>query len=298
MHMMGPMPGAVLQDIVAISVPAAEVRHAQVAVESCDLVLGKGHCRLVGEPGPPPAFWATVIWNDEAHLVATVELRTGTSEPALLRHVQFASNDPLAQRYRALGLLIVSQVIAGMADTQAPAKQLPSDGRDSSPQLPWGLDVAAAAGPGLNQGPWRFGATLRGWARWRQTPWGLIASVDWSSRPGHPDVNWLTASAGALAHLELRPMPFACEFRAEFIAQRVGISAQSDQLGSDATQLPRFGGRLGADAFWNVSQSFSLFAGAWGALSSPGYVVDVENVRRGGERDSSWGLLLGLRVLP
>lgn len=288
------MPIPVMMDVVVVELPAIHGAEAKAAIESCELVLGKGRCRAADQPGPAPTFRAQVSFRDAEGLHAHVKIQESDAPASSTeRDVVFDPRDSLGQRYRALGLLIVSHVIASNTpvDTTPPPPPVTPERHRW-----WGLDLAVLGGPGLTSGAARFGGVARGFLR---PPFPLmpLVSVGLAHAPSATDATWLEGGLGLALHLPVQGYPFALSLRAEGLAQRVRLHAERDGL-TERESIARFGLRAGLDAFVELSAGTSLFVGAQVSGFDPGYRVIVQDEPAGEERGPTWSMLAGVRLTP
>ncbi len=254
------------------------------------------------QPGPTPTWHATVSFHDEANLEARVEIHRSAADGPLLsvREITFEEGDSLEQRYRALGLLIVSHVLAAdpLTDTP-PTRQVapPEPTPAPPPEKQWGLDGAATIGPGFEDPEFRLGGFLRLWVNPFEVPIRPLAAIGWSGSSGLAEGTWLDASLGVALRVEPTPEPFfALELRAEGVAEHLQLSAERDGL-MDHRTVQRFGARLGVDAHLEVARGFGVFVGGQGSYLLPRVrTLTVAGESVGGERAPTWTIVAGLRI--
>jgi hypothetical protein len=290
-----------LADVVVIELPAQHESEARGAVESCTRVLGPGRCREASEPGPSPTWRAVVHWDDAEWLNARIQIEhqpETLSEPSV-QQITFTASDSLTQRYQALGLVIVSHVVAASAARERAVPKAPPPPQPEPVPMPepapiWGVDLAAAAGPGVESDALRLGGLLRGWFG----PWTLpvrpTVALGWATASGSADATWFEAAAGVAL-----PIPVAgsvaLELHAEAVFQRVTLTATRGTA-SERGGLPRYGGRAGLGVFLEVTPGFEVFTEARAAAFNQPYRVDVQNRPAGEEGTVTGDALLGVRV--
>jgi hypothetical protein len=141
---------ALLADVVAIESEPADATLGQVAIESCSGALGGSNCRDVNAPGEPATWFVRVIWDVPERRRAIIEVRRAArdGELATVRAVEFSTADALAQRERAVGLIIAAFVLeqARADQAEAAAAQANEAARTESAK-PEGAASQANAGP-------------------------------------------------------------------------------------------------------------------------------------------------------
>jgi hypothetical protein len=273
-----------LVDVVVLQLPVQHPEHALAAVESCNLVLGEGQCRSHEQAGVAPSWYATIVWQASTDLVARVEVRSAPRAPALsVREVHFSPDDSLEQRYRALGLLVVSHVVALQhARSERPPevdRPEPAPTVEGEPTR-FGLDLMALGGPGLGSGPLRVGAAMRGWLSISGSAIRPQLGLAWGAAGGSPGLEWSTVALGVGAALGDPRAPFSFEIRLDALAQRVQLAAENGER-RDTASLLRVGVGAGADGYYAFSPTIAGFVGVQGALLSPRIAVDISGERVG-----------------
>lgn len=265
------------------------------ALESCSEALVAQRCAGPDAVGPePPPFRAQLTFADELH--ATVAIRRSGSDGELIgeRSVTFSPGDPLNERFRALGLIVASYVLA----------QQPSESAASiaPPPLPAprfryvALDIAAVAGPALDRGPPRAGGTLRVFVRpsARMPNFGLLLAARGSHRFADPRLSWASVSAGVVGSLPLLPT-LRLEARLEAVGQRL-FGAASQGMRVDRKSETRGGGQLGLELFHALSPAVLLFVGGEVARLRPRVTVTRADREVGRDRELEGTLLFGTRI--
>jgi hypothetical protein len=242
-----------------------------------------------------------VRWDDADWLQARIEIEhqpETLSEPSV-QQITFTPSDSLTQRYQALGLVIVSHVVAASAARERKAAVAPPPTMslplpEPVPAPTWGLDFAAALGPGVETGALRLGGILRGWLG----PWTLplrpTAALGWSTASGSADATWFDAAVGAALSLRVTS-EVALGVHAEAVYQRVTLVATQGAV-SERDGLPRFGGRVGLAGFVELSSGFEVFVEARAAAFDQPYLLRVQDRLVGEEGSVTSEALLGVRV--
>lgn len=264
------------------------------ALKSCKDALVEGRCEQAHEPAQgSPDFLAQLAWHDALHV--EVSLRR-SREGALLaqRGVTFSPADAPAERYRALGLIVASYVLA--AQQRAPTVSAPAAPATSARQL-FALDLALLGGPGLDRGHWRGGGTLRALVRpWDALPnLGVLLAGRATYRPGNPRLVWAGLSLGLSYELDLlRALRLAA--RLEWVGQRLFARAR-DAASAVVDRGARYrqGGQLGLELAYRASGHVAPFVGLELAALRPRVRVRVAGSEVGEERALEVSLLLGAR---
>lgn len=291
------MPALWLYALVAVLIErnAQDPALLELALASCGEALVAGHCERGHEGAPPAALQARLTWDDALH--AKVELlRAGERETVATRQVAFAEADALAERYRALGLIVASLALA-----HVPPPLPPSTPAAAPPRVEEGnrhaLDLLAYGGPALERGELRAGGGLRASSRpLRALPWlGLSTSVRASYRPGEPRLVWAAWTLGLTGRLALT-RALATEGRLEWVGQRLHARAR-DPLSGEVERGARLrqGGQLGLELTLRVARHAWLFAGGELALLRPRVTLRVAGQLVGRERALEPAALLGGR---
>ncbi len=303
-----PVAVPVVTDLVAIEAPA-DSPQAELAAESCSAVLGSGECRLVDAVAAraAPKWHVRLRWVDAEQVQAQIEVRRGSPAGPLVsvRQVEFSKADSLEQRYKALGLVIASHVIATespLVSEPAPAPKEPPApvAPEAEPQTSrLGLDLGVIAGQGLQAGGARFGLLARGWLRPFDVPLVVLLGGRWAQAGALPAASWVSGSAGLAARVALPVSGTSVDVRNEVVVERVSVSATDVETGSsDRESLWRFGGRLGVDLVVELGEDVGVFAGVEGTVLRPEYQVEVEGSDRGGEPAARWAGVAGVRLFP
>lgn len=295
---------AALVDTIAIEAPAGEEPVSHVAAESCNLALGDARCHMSGALEPHRGWYVRIVWLDEQRLRARLDVHRNGPDSAVLtvRKVEFSAQDPLEQRYRALGLLVASHVIGTRrepprATVPAVLPQPPAQRTESEPPR-WGFDLAALGGPGLNGGPARFGGLGRLWIRPLSWPVLGFIGMRWARAGADPQLDWTTASFGIAVQVTTPNSPLGLQVRNEAAAQWVDVVAGAPNATDERDSVRRYGAILGLDAMWAVGSALTLFAGVDGTVLRPEYTLDIRGVREGEEPATRWSAALGMRFSP
>ncbi len=294
------MSPAALADVVAIERPAEHAQAAQAAIDSCNLVLGSGRCHAAVDAPEQKTWYAVVRWDVTYPERAEIQIHRQHREGPLLvvRHVEFAPNDGLEQRYRALGLLIVSHVVAHASQVEPPAPPIspPRPVVPEPPVLRLGVDAAGLTGPGVEAGNPRVGGFLRPWLASNEQPWRVWLRVGYSGDVGPLDAEWFDAALGAGLRLNDPGDAHGIELGLAAVAQRVSLHASDIDGRSESHRFMRWGARVGVEGELTISDALGLLLGVDGELLYPGYTLDVAGERVGEQLAPNWSAILGLRI--
>ncbi len=314
-----------MADAVVVHVTPSDPAAAQAIAASCSEALGQAQCvaddpsRAPADPtqATPTAIDARVALSADA-LQAVIELEgdDGSGEPSADQRVlTFAQSDALAERHRAIGLVIAARVLERERLTQAERERLareqaladerarekaarPLEVEPSSVDL----DLAGLVGPGLSRGPARFGGMLRASTRpLPSLPLAGLISFRFAGREGEERVLWSTLGVGVMGHIDLGAAPpatgFALELRLEALAQRVDVAVRDALSGLSASGYKlRYGGAVGLELSYRMSASFALFAGGETSLLWKRFVLEVDGRVVNVEYASGFAAVAGLRV--
>lgn len=312
---------ALLADLVAIESDPPDPDLAQIAIESCSDALGAGRCQAAGASDAAATWFVRVTWQPPERRRARIEIRHGARDatPASVRVVEFSAADDLAQRNRAIGLIIAAYVIeqsppapaTEVAPAPAPepaprpaafappaAEEEPAAPATAETRAPaWGADLALLAGPGLDRGAPRLGLMLRGFARPLQLPLAALLALRLARRAGDTAVLWIGGAAGLALRLRTPLSALAFELRGEFALERLHAEASDELSGMQQSGgAYRYGGRFGLEAHVALGARFALFAGGELSALVPNVYLDVGGEPAGRDRTIGWGGLAGVRL--
>lgn len=306
------VPAAIVAHAVGIHAPGADASQLEAAVEGCNQALGEERCASA-ESETQTEWVATITWSDAEYRHAHVQLVRHGQEPAeeVTRDVEFGPEDPLEQRFRAVGLIVAAYVIASGHTTpeepEAPPPPAPEPTDDrplfvpSEPTDPprrgtWGLDGAVLIGRDLAGERFGLGGMLRPWWRPAGLPLIALAQGRWVHGKDRLQTDWLSGSVGLGVRLQpLRPR-VGLELRIEGVTQRVLLAASdSETQRVERAETWRFGGRGGVDFVVELVDSCSVFVGGDVSALRPRLVVDVAGEAVGREPPLVWEGLAGIR---
>lgn len=267
------------------------------------------------QDGTETEWQATITWSDAEHRLAHVQLVRLGQQPqdVVTRDVEFGPEDPLEQRFRAVGLIVAAYVIASghaapeEAETPSLAPQPPADEpppvTDVPPVAPkqrrgseWGLDGAALIGSDFAGERLGLGAGLRPWLRLPQLPLLVLAQGRWMRSGDRLQSDWLSGSLGLGVRIQPRGSVVGLELRIEAVAEHVSLLAfdvATDR--SEGAETWRFGGRGGFDFVVEIGESWGLFLGGDANALRPRLMVDVAGEAAGREPPVQWQGLAGVR---
>lgn len=311
------LPIVALASAVAIHAPGAEPVQIAAAVEGCNQALGEGSCKAA--PDSNETEWLAVItWSDDdqrrAHVQLTRAGETADSE-FVTRDVEFGSDDPREQRFRAVGLIVAAYVIAsgGTArpprappetvptpsqpppEKERPAPRQAVEDASGAPSV-WGLDGALVVGSAFQGGSPRYGVAFKPWWRPPDVPVLALGQLRWSRSNGAVESTWMAGSLGVAVPIESRGSPLGLEIRGEAVAEHVGLRAEDAASGrSEGADRWRLGARTGTDVFLRVARSWRVFLGADINVLRPRLLIDVAGEPAGREAWLSVQGLAGIR---
>lgn len=305
------LPVTVLAYAVSIFAPGAEPEQIAAAVEGCNQALGEERCAASAE-GDAGDWQATITWSDAERRFAHVRLvRLGVEESVLVtRDVEFGADDPLEQRFRAVGLIVAAYVVAtGRSDAAAappPAPQLPDElphraeddvtRRVEVHSAGWGVDGAALIGTTFEGRSLSQGVALKPWWRPLNLPLFLLGQMRWRTSNDVLRADWLSGSLGAGVRVAPAAWPLGLELRVEGVTEYVALRAEETSTGrTDRADLWRFGARGGADVVVSFAEDWGLFVGGDANVFRPKLLVDVAGQPAGREPALLLQGLVGLR---
>jgi hypothetical protein len=162
------------------------------------------------------------------------------------------------------------------------------------------VDLAALAGPGFDDGPYRVGGFVRGWHTLARAPQLLLAgSVRYAVRPKDPTGHWISVAAGVGARAGERDSWLNVEVLGELVAERLqAVARRAEDGASDRAAQLRFGGRFGADLSLGATSFARLFVGADATVLTPSVKVEVGSSVVEREPPARIAMTAGLRFVP
>jgi hypothetical protein len=278
------------------------------AVQSCEVALGEGQCRLIDSDAQPEpaADWSAAVrygsGRDDTVLVALRSNRTGTL--LQVRELSFGSHDEPRDRWESIGVLIAALVAsrekrepfdATVAEVAAEPQWEPASA-SRPPALR--LDAAFLMSRAADRGAPHLGPEVRGSLELASLPLFVLASASYGVRASEePDVSWLSGAVGVGVRIGRRAAPLTAEIHTSGAIERWALSASESQR-SDKDSVTRFGPRLGVDVVWATADRVHLFVGGRLAMLRPEIRIDVrgENVEQLSPMMGS--LLVGFRFRP
>ena len=290
--------------IIAVQVAPAEAAPAleQQLLSACSAGLSRARCVSAQEVGEErPRGIAMVSWVGAAHASIEVGMGNGGEPIWVSRELDFAAADPVAERWRAVGL-----TIALLADDPrfwaAPEPEpAPPVAAEPSPVVAVEpvvedrpgprLELRGLTGAGVVSGPWRWGAELR-LAVPLSSAFFLTGSVDYAlANSDSLDVRWFDATLGVGV---FAGSPFAnidARVRLELLVENIAGTARYEGVtGRTNTWVP--GVSLGGDLLWPLGGVWGLSARADVFLVEGSTVFESVGQRAGVSAGA--GVLLGL----
>lgn len=280
---------AAAQQAVVIEVQGDRGGPVDQVVAGCNAALGRERCRSVGDDSSESgaAFYALVVWPDSERLEVRVELRDPEGRIVTERDVLFSARDTIAQRYRAVGLIIAAQVLgATTGESQADQEDQADQGDDSAVEAStatrrsptWGLDVGAGVARGLDWDVPRIGGVGRGWARPWAAPLIGFLSVRGAISGGEPELSWVGGGLGLGLARDIGGALLT--LRVELLVERVTASATDGSTGDRVSRgLVRLGPLGSLDIGFPATSPVSAFLG----LEAQGLYPEVTLYLRGRE---------------
>jgi hypothetical protein len=263
---------------------------AQALLEACNASLVYGRCEPRGSTVVPEAVQAQVTWL-EGDLGADIQVFLG--EPPLRRSLHFKQEDPLVERWRAVGLIIatLTEVRRSELETEleaelaqplplpplpplvlppAPVPTVPSPAPAASATWARWWELGAAASPGMGGARGQLG----GWAGLRQQlgarPVLGVLEASWATGLARPDgvkIHAVSVAVGVGAFLARNG--WQPRVRAELLGERRSASIVDDTTGQkDSGARAVVGGRVGADFLSPSWSRVSLLLGADATVSA------------------------------
>jgi hypothetical protein len=286
---------------IAIDSAAPSPEALAIALQSCREAVGAPSCHTreeLQQRAEQAEIEAIVRW-DAAYLEADIELRDRASaEPASRRRVVFSSADDLAERFRALGLIVAAQSFSEFRN-EPPAPETPAPPVaiiEPRAPLTLALDLFASLATALDRGGPRAGLGLRGWLRPAGWPASFTLTTKGSYRPDDTRIFWAGLAAGLGLHVVPRADLLSIDGRLEFVAQRTHVVATDPSTGArDQAGSLRWGGQLGAELAVHAYRSLWLFLGGELTYMRPELRVRVSGRELGREPSLGGALLAGVR---
>ena len=174
-------------------------------------------------------------------------------------------------------------------------------GHRAQPPVTFRLDLAALAGPGFDEGPWRLGGQLRSSLALSRLPVLFWVALSGSRRDGEVSANWWSGHGGAGLHFASGIPLIDIEGRLGGAGSWVLVSA-SDESGHDEEAAWRWGMVGSLDIVVEASQNLHMVLCTQVTATWP--MLDVvkgpeeEVVVVGREPTARWAAVAGLRWAP
>jgi hypothetical protein len=248
-----------------------------------------------------PSATALIAWPEgtDRHVRVTLERFDTAQGRRIDRDTRFADEDPIAERWRTIGLVIA----ALMGETEAPSDGAKSENQawsrlsagPASPATAW-LGISALAGPGLDDGSVRLGAAVHGAIGLRPSPFFLLATASYAVRPVDDrglDVGWTTFAVGGGARALVPSVDFALRVRFELMLEYLRASSASGGTVSGGGNRISPGIRGGGEISWPASGPLGLTLG-FSLWSLPGgTAIQLDERKLGSSQWLSYAGLLG-----
>jgi hypothetical protein len=292
---------------VLIELPNSPPSGAAAVVEACSAGTDGRECLLVSSVGRADSdVVATVTWRDAERRVAVIRLGLGLGEARVwqTRDIEFKATDDPNERWRSVGLVIAgiaadyAHVIA-RTEPARPAKteKEPDTRADQRRKTELWIDASLVAGPSLNEGSWKGGASGRASLTLAPWPLAVTASVAYERQlTGTHDftLQLPTASLGALVFMEVGPGVVVGRF--EVVERLLVLSASDRATGTSETRHRwQTGGRGGLEAGLPIGAGFWLTGGADVTIVGSSTEIQVLNGSVGRLPGVATSVLLGAR---
>lgn len=300
----------------------------QALLGGCRSALGTDGCELTDVARAPTPRWHAriVLVPGEPEYSLRVEVRrtADVADPAApppsveRRELHFKATDAPRARWEAAGLTVAAAIeerdapkrpapVVAKPKPKAEPRLLPKPKPAAPPkqaaavrERPRTLGVFALAGPGLSEGPWRFGLRGEGRQPFALGPLLLAGAIGIRfEQATHAAVSsrWSTLDVGGLVELVQLAQRSRLELGLAFAAQTFTAVAERDGLQS-GRQASRFGGRTQLLLVHELSRTFSAVAGAEAEWLGPPVEVRLAADPVGRDAGVHLGLTLGVRAAP
>lgn len=261
-------------------------------VQACSQALPHGECALAAATpeSTRTESVAMVLWQGPESLAASVRVG-GRDRQWVTRHLTFSNDDPLSDRWTAVGLTVAT-LVDELEPKRAPEKtplaastgavdEQRSRVRTGAP-VPAAFNarvalanatfgLAAMGGPGWRGGGWRRGASALVTLGLPETMWAGVLGVGYavSDGPAIPelgttDSRWYSLTLGVAGRGVARTLNTVFVAAVELVGQRATASAGVAH-GSDMELRPR----ARAQASWPASATLGMAVGA--AIGLPSF---------------------------
>jgi hypothetical protein len=304
--------------VIDVLPPEAAGAYAPPMVEACTRALRAGHCALAAstEESTRPEAIAIVAWQGTDWQTASVRVRH-RDRPWATRYLSFSTEDPIEDRWTAVGFTIATLVDelsapplptadSSVRPKPAPAspvasarhqveRSLDRTERDA-PRLELAIAVGALTGTGWTGGDWQRGGVAMFRVGRSDLPFVAIARASYGLSNG-PELlgvdlrtRWYTLSVGLGVQTAIDALNARLVAAVE-LARREAMAASSERIGSDAGVRAE----LRAQLSWPLRGSFGLVVG--GTMGFPGVNSGAsDDNRRLREPNVSTEMLVALEV--
>jgi hypothetical protein len=296
---------------VVIELPASEQDAAGTKdmIAACNATV-RGGCVLAAQSPTSSAATAVVTWEDSEHRRVRIEVgvRGQPDRPAhwLTRTLTLAETDALAERWRAVGLVIATLVDEEERAARAaapPPPPPPAPPPAAPPSRPpvrrrvGFIDLCMLGEPALDSGSFFAGGALRGAWYPARIPVFVTLAFAYATTPADATglrVDSVSAVLGAGASYHARGLVLdgALGVRLE----RIGATIDDPSGASDAAFVVLAGPELGADVGWAPSRSVALVLGLDGWVRPQGVTVQVRGIAVGRALPIGGDARIGLRL--
>jgi hypothetical protein len=275
--------------VIDVLPPEAAASYAPPMVEACTRALHVGHCALAAdtEESARPEAIAIVAWQGSDWQTASVRVRH-RDRAWTTRNLSFSEQDPLEDRWTAVGFTIatlvdeLSAAPRSSADVSAALRLAPASpiasarrrdehrresGKSDAPRLKLAIAVGALTGTGWEGGDWQRGGVSMFRVARSDLPFVAIARASYALSQG-PELlgidlrtRWYTLSLGLGVQTAVDALN-ARLIAAVELAGRQATAAGSERIGSDAQMRAELRVQLG----WPLRGTFGVVVGGTMAL--------------------------------
>lgn len=300
--------------IVELAAEAAASPNVGALIDACTVALRRGKCTTAREGMTRPAdAVAGVTFRSSDPTEVLIEVRAGPGDASTSRNIVFRREDSESEKWRSIGFTIAS--LAGVLGVQeapppptpepVPAKKpIPKEKPEPQPIAlprlsPFRVGARFELGPGLDNGPVRFGGALfAGYDLPGRVlgVWGLAGHAVRSSAVGDVDMTWSRFGIGLSG---AAPLPLGVEGRAALgvVLERVAAS-ETDATTRAVESRSRWlsGAELEASVRFPAATRFGGVLGGYVVHLSGGTAVVSHGVELASSPATEGGFFAGIEV--
>jgi hypothetical protein len=300
--------------IVELAAEAAASPNAGALIDACTVALRHGACTLPPEQANRTAdAVAVVTFRSSDPTEVSVEVRSGRGNASTSRDIVFRREDSESEKWRSIGFTIAS--LAGALGVQEAPHPPPPESKPAPPPAPeekpaprpvaparlppFRIGARFELGPGLDNGPVRFGGALQAGY---DLPgrvlgvWGLAGHAVRSSAVGNVDMTWSRFGIGLSA---AAPLPLGVEGRAALgiVLERIAAS-ETDPVTRAEESRSRWlsGAELDASVRFPAATPVGGVLGGYLVRLSGGTAVTSHGVELASSPATEGGFFAGIEV--